>query len=360
MRIDPRYHGNMPEWRRTDAAKKGNLLGIELEVHHPRGREVSADALDNFVPGDRTPMPIAERDGSLDEHLGVEIICPPLTVEQATTNGGYINRLMDTLRTAGTSPEPPNGYGMHVNVNIAEWSFAEKVGVQYLINSFKTLGEHLGRRPEGRTTFGGYIPVYRMVRLPTGGVSMTTYPGDKHAAAYIRMNAARQAGRDAAGIVMEVRLAKSTLEIQNLRNVVDYTFALRDFVAAAPKHTIAACFLQQTVSGSAAFTRDNGNVLEQMFLTWCRKKKPALYDLLRGLAPELETTANRLGQLAERVKATTGRVVTFTNVGLVNGEDISTKEQALRISTVIGKSLELQGELAYDGRLDARTIRAAA
>lgn len=360
MEIDERYHGEMPAWRRTDAAKTGNLLGIELEVHNRRGRNVAADALDEFDPGRDTPMPIAERDGSIDARLGVEIICPPISVEQATTDGGYIARLMDRLRQAGTSAEPPNGYGMHVNVNIADWTLAEKICVQYLLNSFKTLGEHIGRRPEGRATFGGYIPVYRLSRVAGGGLGMTSYPGDKHAAAYIRMNAARQAGRDANGIVMEVRLAKSTLDIQNLRNVVDYVFAIRSFVAAAPKHTVATVFLQQTVRGATAFTRDNGNVLEQMFLTWCRKRSPKLYDMLRGLAPELETTANRLGQMQERIKAADGRTINFTQVGLRNDEDVGTKEQAVRISTVLGKSLELQGELTYDGRLDARTVRAVA
>lgn len=360
MQIDDRYHGAMPDWRRTDAAKKGDLLGIELEVHNRHGRERSADALDEFVPGGRLPMPIAERDGSLDRRLGVEIICPPLSVDQATQDNGYIHRLMTLLQKAGTSPEPPNGYGMHVNINIADWSLAEKVSVQYLINSFKTLGEHIGRRPEGGNTFGGYIPVYRLGRQPGGLLGMTTYPGDKHAAAYIRMNAGGRMGRDANGIVMEVRLAKSTLDIQNLRNVVDYTFALRSFVRAAPKHTVACCFLQQTVRGSAAFTRENGNVLEQMFLAWCRKKDPKVYDLVRGLSPEVETTANRLGQMQERIKATEGRAVTFTQVGLINNDaNNSVKEQAVRISTVLGKSLELQGELDHDGRIDARTVRAA-
>lgn len=361
MLIDERYHGAMPDWRRTETAKRGDLLGIELEVHNPNGREASADALDTFIPGNEIPMPIAERDGSIDPALGVEIICPPVTIEQATQDNGYIHRLMQVLRNARTTAEPPNGYGMHVNVNIADWPLAEKLAVQYMLNSFKTLGEQIGRRPEGRRTFGGYIPVYRMTRDRGGVLSTVTYPGDKHSAAYIRMNAARGANRDANGIVMEVRLAKSTLDIQNLRNVVDYVFALRSFVRTAPKHTLACCFLQQATRNSAEFVRTNGNMLEQLFLTWTRKRSPALYDLLQGLAPEVETTANRLGQVQERVKDAADNAINFTNVNLVNAnaENTGSKKQALRISTIIGKSLNLQGELVYDGRVDARTVRVA-
>jgi hypothetical protein len=161
------YHGDMPDWRRTAVTRKGDLFGIELEVEHPTHRQQVADALDDFDGGDH-PLPAVERDGSLNPERGLEVICPPLPLSDILDDDGYIARLMRLLRESGVELEQRHGCGMHVNINVVDWTPQEKLLVQWCLNAFSQQGTHVGRR--GATTevarrmvhtFGNYIPRFK-------------------------------------------------------------------------------------------------------------------------------------------------------------------------------------------------------
>lgn len=349
MRIN-QYHREQPNWRAGEVPKSGQLIGIELEVYNPNGRQESADALDNFDPGEY-PSPIAERDGSLSETHGVEIICPPLPIKDILEpDGGYIGRLMKRLIDSGVTPEGKGGYGMHVNINLEGWSAKEKVLVQYLLNYFDLFGAHLGRRTTG---FGSYDPYYMLRTNNNRRLEVRTFRGDRHVAAYIRRSHSGVRAGEPDGMVMEVRFPLGALDMEYLRNIIDYVFAIRDWVRSAPNHTDACCFLSTTLS-SIKGTR----VLHGLFLAWAQRFRPKVFDLLHGLAAPV--AGHRLEVVQEKIRASRGTIM-IQNTGLVNDLDSSNtgaKEQALRISTLIGKGAELTYEQATYGGVYASTVRA--
>jgi hypothetical protein len=353
-----RYHSDVPDWRKTRVTKSGDLIGVELEVHNNSGKEVTADSLDTFKPNKKYPAPIAENDSSLDPDNGVEIICPPLPIEEATSSTGYIGILMETLRKAGVVANPTTNYGMHINVNMAGWSSEEKLAVQYLCNRFAKTGKLFGRRATG---FGSYIPVFKL-KYHFGGehmVSISTWPGGKHAAAHIRASTDRTLGGGVDGIVIEVRLAKSTLDITDLKVMVDYIYALRNWVRIAPRHTIACCFLDYLLYHSKHVNALESGPLEQMFKYWCRKNAPGIYALLQQAdMPELQSKPNRLSVMQGLTKGVRLHN-SLNNVGIYVDTDATGPEQAQRLSTVLSKGIKLEGQLASDGKIYASSLRSA-
>lgn len=354
-----RYHTDQPDWRRTTHRKTGDLIGVELEVYHEYGKQEAADALDNFGYGAEYPRPLAEDDSSLDGDYGVEIICPPLPVDEVVKKDGYICTLMSVLEQAGTRKEPGEGYGMHVNVNMHDWSDEEKLAVQYLLNRFYNIGVLLGKRSTG---FGEYTSIFKLTRANSGMVCISTWPGGKHSAAHIRRGTTESRPGGADGTVIEVRLAKSSLDIENLKVIIDYVYALRNWVRVAPKHTIACCFLDYALSkepGMSRSFRDAGidSEMEKMFTHWCKKQAPGLYTLLK--AGNIQQLAPKPNRLLVMQALTKGRNLkdALHRMGVHDDQSLSSPEQAVRISTIVGKSTGLQGEFATNGLIYASTLR---
>lgn len=344
------YHQVLPEWRQTANDKPGQLIGVELEVHHPRSRQTAADVLDTLDFG-QYPVPFAERDGSISQEHGVEIICPPLPLEEAVSPTGYIARLMQGLAAKGTTAVPAANYGMHVNINLDGWTAQEKLLVQFLINKFGEAGQIIGNR-DGKGC-GGFHPTL-LYKLEAGGrLQLHTFFGDKHCAAWIRPAGRNRAAGGGEGRVMEVRFPRSTLDIERLKLVVDYVFALKRWVQTAPNHTEAACFLAQLHAGA-------GVALYGQFVNWCAKYKPTVATALR---PELTYTKPDKTRLEDAMSAVAEReaAINLKRVGLTNEGNAGSKEQALRISALIGKGAKLQGQRSIeDYEVRASSVRNAA
>lgn len=342
------YHRNTPDWRKTTATKKGQLVGIELEVFHGKGKQYAANSIDDFDPGDFA-LPLAEDDSSLCRERGVEIICPPLPLNEVKGEAGYIARLLQNLADAGTEENPTVGYGMHININLDGWTPEEKLATQYVLNKFETFGKRVGRRATG---FGRYWKSFRFRRQAGGSVRIDTHNGDKHCAAWLRGTAAARSGSYESQ-VMEVRIPKSTLNIEHVRQAVDYSFAIRDWVSVAPRHTLACCFLDY-VSGGVSN-------LEADFLRWCVKNRPEIAAIIApGEVPPKEK-GTRLQRAQHLLMSQEEVQCSFNNVGIYTNDRTNPdrKKQAVRISNLIGKSLNLEGELDQDGRIVASTLRAA-
>jgi hypothetical protein len=347
MLIDDNYHGQQPDWRDTKTTRKGELFGIELEVIHPKNRSHTADALDDLDIG-KYPAPIAERDGSLDRVKGVEIICPPLPRKETVEEGGYMDRLLSLLREAGVPDEQPGGYGMHVNVNVAEWEPKTKVLVQYLLNKFYSLGAVIGRRQTG---FGSFMPRFRYTREPGGGLSLVTYPGGKHSAAWLRGGNGVTAGTGGS-VVMEVRFPKSTTNLADIRNAVDFVSAVRDWVSAAPNHTEAVCFVGQHIDGV------KNRVAEALFLGWCHKYRPELFALLKNSGVE-PLTGKRQAVAFSAFEENENIANPWDGIRYDERTVNGNKKQILRIGALLGKGAQLTSQQDERGNILASTIKAA-
>lgn len=343
MALIGQYHGEMPDWRVTGLTKTGELFGIELEVEHVADRQVAADAVDAVDYGGHPP-PVVERDGSLSETLGVEIVCPPLPIANVMDEDGYIARLMRKLRESGVPSKQRESVGMHVNVNVVDWTPQEKLLVQWCLNAFYAGASHVGRRGNGG--FGSFIPTCRYAREVDGSLRMDTFPGGKHSAAWLRSPGNRfPAGRGNA-LVMEARFPRSTLEIKELHDAIDYITAVRDWVRVAPNHTQAGVLLATIMGGAAA--------MEGLFFRWCLRYRPhvnlpthivngadKLADLL-GDGNRLEVMTRAYEKQDENRRTNPD----MARAGFVNGQPGS-KEQILRISTLISKGAGLEGESVY-------------
>lgn len=122
------YHSVSRPWRSYEK-RSGNLVGIELEMEHPHSRRAILDCLPEFH---RDESPITERDGSLDDDTGVEIIFPPVDRSALVKRGSVFARSLRALDTAGA--EPSSRTGMHVNVNHGDWAPEKTQAFAALIN----------------------------------------------------------------------------------------------------------------------------------------------------------------------------------------------------------------------------------
>lgn len=117
---DYQYKGRHsdPGWDRRQRLV-GNHVGVELEIQHRRGRNRVLQLIPDPPKG--TPRPSTERDGSLHENNGVEIVFPPLTYKRAKHPQGFFAKTLKALAT-----EADDVYfdrcGMHININTADWN----------------------------------------------------------------------------------------------------------------------------------------------------------------------------------------------------------------------------------------------
>lgn len=122
------YHSVARPWR-TSETRPGNLVGIELEIEHPSSRSAILNCLPEF---ERDVAPITERDGSLDDDTGVEIIFPPIDPRDLVKRGSVFEKSIRALKQVGASVSERTG--MHVNVNHGDWTENETKGFAALIN----------------------------------------------------------------------------------------------------------------------------------------------------------------------------------------------------------------------------------
>jgi hypothetical protein len=224
--------------------------------------------------------------------------------------------------------------------------------MQYLLNRFAAFGTTIGRRKGAAAgTFGQYLPVLTFARQHGGVLAINTYPGDKHCAAWLRAGGAGQVPGTGAGMVMEVRFPKSTLNIDDLRSVLDYVYAVREWVRAAPNHTMACIFYDNIMlaSGAASLTLDG------LFLQWLTTKQPGLYDQLMaaGITP---VAGKRLEVMTAEFTKLKNPVLEITRI--TANDNASRAQQALRLGALLGKGADLQGEQNYGGNIHASSVRA--
>lgn len=234
------YHEQRPEWR-TGLRLSGEWVGLELEVMCLDGRRAAANALDSVDFG-LFPPPIAERDGSLSSEYGVEIVCPPLPLEEVLRDDGYIARMMQQLQLANVD-EGTNGYGMHINFNVADWGDTVAETVTYLLSCDRQATEAAGGR-RLTSACNGTVSFYRQ--------DVDEAPrlyASKYVPARLRTLDYTDAGEEVSPPdILEFRAPASTLVHGNLRRAIEYVFAIKNRVQQQPAKWYAACLLDSTLA----------------------------------------------------------------------------------------------------------------
>lgn len=107
------YHGTTRRWVPAGGTKQYPCLGLEVEVYAPNRSRASTAVREAF----RSSEVYMERDGSLDDYHGFEIITQPWGKEIWEKNGP---RLLSTLTKEGVvaynHPDSSRNYGIHINL----------------------------------------------------------------------------------------------------------------------------------------------------------------------------------------------------------------------------------------------------
>ena len=145
----------IPDYHDTDLAipdeclEKNNVLGIELETYQ-RDCEAAADFLGEIrrKSGDQLKF---ERDGSLDDENGVEIVCRPYTLQEIRDGIAPWKSILEWCReNRGKAWDAGDNYGTHISLNGAAMTKLHRSKVVRFFNSQKSLCEKVAGRTENR------------------------------------------------------------------------------------------------------------------------------------------------------------------------------------------------------------------
>lgn len=195
------YHSEKAVWRTAQHSPRGKRVGIELELEHSKGYK----RLLELLPDTKGIRPSTERDGSLTENGGLEIIFPPYTYSGIRRKDSYFRKALAEL--AVDPPRFTTHTGMHMNINTTGWSVdAKKMFVAFLhcvpLDMLHTLG---GRRPNNYSRIR-YIPWSNMDSCI------------KHDLAWIRPNR------------IEVRFPAATIDADKVMNLITFFDLVEQFV----------------------------------------------------------------------------------------------------------------------------------
>lgn len=228
----PDYHDENRPWEGKDFGKE-LVFGCELEVEATDSRVKVKEIANSFGL-------IGERDGSLDETDGIEIIGPPLKLEDYSKEDSFWLKFLKKVKDEANGWDAGRGYGMHVSINRKALSDFHVGKLLVFINSNQELCTKIAGR--GQTDYQRYS--YKTIK------DGRKYYGDKYEALAIRD-----------GNRLECRIFRSTLKPSSfLKNI--------EFVAAAIEFTrFSSCNKLNTDS----------------FKSWLKKNTSSYKNLARKL-----------------------------------------------------------------------------
>lgn len=209
------YHGDQftrSLWKKRDPF--ADLFGVELEICAK-----DKDCLADICSAAKDQGFIPERDGSLHEQLGVEIVAPPLGLR--TYRKGNWSVLLDGIRSKAKGWDAGTGYGIHISIRRSSLTRLQQVKfLRFFPWNRKFCEKVTGRGSNG---FANYDVVVPWARDPYTG---------RYAAAAIRE-----------GDRIEVRAFRATLKKSSFLKNVQFVAALVEFVRAVSLRDITAeCF----------------------------------------------------------------------------------------------------------------------
>lgn len=138
-------HGKKrPKWRTNANEAPNRRIGIEFEIENRLGFQAILDAIPETLNLEEEP--VTERDGSLMEGQGVEIVFPPFKHSQLKTGDSFFGRTLKALEDCGA--ESNVRCGMHMNVSTTGWDNDAKRNFLYFLNRCDSvLLQRIGGRP---------------------------------------------------------------------------------------------------------------------------------------------------------------------------------------------------------------------
>ena len=211
---DDRYHweeescdeecSNIPDYHDSDRPRSWSRAagyGLELEIWVDCPETVHDKLPEGFL---------GEKDGSICDVHGIEIIAPPIPFKAFYINNSW-SAAMDMLNLNDASV-PSAGYGLHVNISHSLFS-GELHRAKFIVamNKLESLGKLIARR---ETIYNGKYHANKTVNKYT--VNST----DKYEPVYVK------------NYCMEVRIFKSTDKYEDLLVAIEYCEAVKELTRA--------------------------------------------------------------------------------------------------------------------------------
>lgn len=256
------YHSNRPSWRRDTYTPRGKLYGIELEIENPNGRRAILACLPEVRRCNEFYRPVTETDGSLN-HTGVEIVFPPLAAKTLTNKASLFSRSLENLKENGAVASSRTG--MHVNVNIADWSRDKAIAFAAVINWVPS--KYL-TRVGGRRALNHYSQQCR-----NGWMELAR--GHYRGSATLRSNR------------VEVRFPKATLNMTRVKNVLSFL----EFVEEYVEHDSVQQALRTELNDSEVYWRQerSSKSITDAFDAWMAVQKGSKARKIRRILKGLDS-----------------------------------------------------------------------
>lgn len=110
---------------RTVKGVVGEMYGLEMEVLSRYNKQAIADVANE---GEDEIFVDLEDDGSLNWDRGLELVSRGPVPVSKLLNQGWLDRILNRIVSQGGVEfgRQPDGYGLHININCAGWSWEEK------------------------------------------------------------------------------------------------------------------------------------------------------------------------------------------------------------------------------------------
>lgn len=216
------YHDNYRPWNDNGVGKE-LMFGCELEIESDNRCETAIFAKENGM--------FAERDGSLDEETGVEIIAPPMKLKEYKTKGNRWEKFLTGLDEkkcrgydAGTD------YGLHVSINRQALTNLHTGKLLVFINHNKDLCESIAERGENEwAQYREKRIAGHMIRDGCSGKLYARDYTDKYEALSIRSQHR-----------IECRIFRSTIKYNDFLRAVEFCAAAVEFTRNASNRELDA------------------------------------------------------------------------------------------------------------------------
>ena len=223
----PAYHAGHRPWE--DKHNIGELYGVELEVW----------CEDRSMIYDQLPLEagyIGENDSSLCPNHGLEIVGPPVSLEEYQDIGSNWKKILDTVRqNGGKSWNEGSNYGMHVNVNRKQFRNPDHAAnfVLFFDDNKKFCEEIAGRKEDDVEGARGHKPFTYGNRKPSPEAT----------AAQILQQPNKYVAVNVLGKRLEVRIFRGTIKWTSFVKNVEFCSAVWKFTSEAPNKPLKE-FLQ--------------------------------------------------------------------------------------------------------------------
>jgi len=208
----PAYHGSPKPW--AQGCGSGLLFGCELEILAKSDRSTVYDLATNAGL-------FGERDGSLNDERGIEIIGKPMSLREHQCADGPWLSFLRAVQGKASGWDAGTGYGLHVSINRTPLSALYQGKLLVFVHQNKILCEKVAGRTENQWA------KYHAKKLTSGKIA----EGEKYEALAVRSKHR-----------LEMRIFRSTLKEGFLR-AVEFAAACVEFTRnVSPSELLADRF----------------------------------------------------------------------------------------------------------------------